>query len=233
MSVFIEAVIFDWDATLADTHKIIVSAFQQALKTIDITNISDAYIERCIGIGAAKTFREILQTANLPVNELIIKDLVERKSQNQIDLKNSVQLFCGVTNFLELLQGKVKVGLASMNNKAVIDTLIHAKGIEKYFQAIITADDVKLSKPDPEIFLKCAQQLNVEPSKCIVIEDSLFGVKAAKAVGMSCIAITTGSYSRDELEQAKPDVIVTNMEQAKIYLFNNTNLERPIEGNVW
>jgi len=218
----IEAVIFDWDATLADTCKTVVTSFQQALKTVNITNISDDYIERRMGIGAANTFREILQEANVAVEELTVKELVERKSQIQIDLKNQVQLFSGAIDLLEALHDKVKVGLASMNSKAVIDVLMYVKSLERYFQVIVTANDVNIAKPHPEIFLKCAQQLNVTPSNCIVVEDSLFGVKAAKTAGMNCIAVTTGVYSREELEKEKPDAIVTSLEQAKFYLYNNT-----------
>ena len=220
-TIIIEAVIFDWDATLADTRTAVVTSFQRALKTVNITNVSNDYIERRMGIGAAETFREILQKTNQPIDELTIKKLVEYKSQTQIELKGQVQLFLGAIELLEMLQNKIKIGLASMNNKKVIDTLIHDKGVEKYFQAIATGDTVKQSKPHPEIFLKCAKQLNTHPERCIVVEDSLFGVKAAKAAGMSCIAVTTGAYSKEELQKEKPDIIVTSLEQAKFYLLKH------------
>ncbi|MDR2720073.1 MAG: HAD family phosphatase [Nitrososphaerota archaeon] len=215
----VKAVIFDWDGTLADTRATIVTSFHQALKEINI-HISDEYIERRMGIGAAETFREILQETKQPVNEELVKWLVECKSQSQIRLKSQVQLFQGAIELLEMLQGKVKVGLASMNSKVVIDALINAKGVEAYFQAVITADEVKYFKPHPEIFLKCAQQLDTSPLECIIVEDSLFGIKAAKAAGMGCIAVTTGAYSKEELEQEKPEAIVASLEQAKVLLQN-------------
>jgi len=215
-----EAVIFDWDATLADTQGVIAFSFQQALNAVDV-KISDAYIERCIGMGAVESFRKILRETKHPVDECLVKQLVESKSQTQIGLKNQVSLFPDAMDLLESLQGKVKLGLASMNSKSVIDTLVKAKAVEKYFQAILTAEDVKYSKPHPEIFLKCAHQLNTSPSKCIVIEDSLFGVKAAKAAGMKCIAVTTGVYSKEEIEQETPDAIVANLAQVKVLLQNN------------
>jgi len=213
-----EAIIFDWDATLADTQAVIVASFQQALKAMDI-KISNTYIERCIGMGAAETFREILRLTNQPIDEEGLKRLVENKSQMQISLNSQVQLFPEALNFLETLKDKkTKIGLASMNSQKVISSLVKAKGVEHYFQAIITAEAVKYSKPHPEIFLKCAKQLNASPTKCVVIEDSLFGVKAAKAAGMHCIAVTTGVYSKEELEHENPDVVVANLAQAKVYL---------------
>jgi HAD superfamily hydrolase (TIGR01509 family) len=215
-----EAVIFDWDGTLADTHAVIINCFQETLKEIINIDVSGKVIERCIGIGAAETFREILRQTRTLFNEKLIEKLVESKSQKQVLQKNSVQLLPGAIELLETLgQCKIKVGLASMNSRVVIDALINAKGLWKYFQTVITADDVKYVKPHPEIFLKCAQQLGSLPSKCLVIEDSIFGVKAAKAAGMSCIAVTTGVYSKNELKQEKPDMIITSLKSAKLHKF--------------
>ncbi len=213
-----EAVIFDWDGTLADTRAVIVSSFKQTLQEVGII-IPDEYIERRMGIGAAETFREILREADRPVDEKIVKQLVENKSQQQIDLKDTVQLFPGAVDLLEAFKGKTKIGLASMNSKKVIEAIIKAKRLEKYFQIIITAEAVTHSKPHPEIFLKCAQQLNTLPTSCVVVEDSLFGVKAAKAANMSCIAVTTGAYSKQELEKEKPDVIVASLKSPKVLDF--------------
>jgi beta-phosphoglucomutase len=213
-----EAVIFDWDGTLADTRAVIVASFQHSLKEIDI-QVPDSYIERRMGIGAAETFREILREAGRPVDEAVVKQLVERKSQKQISLKDQVQLFSGAIELLQALKGKIKIGLASMNSISVINSLVQAKDLEKFFQTITTVEDVTHSKPHPEIFLKCAKQLNTLPSKCVVIEDSLFGVKAAKAAGMGCIAVTTGAYSRSELDAENPDLIVASLKNPKAIEF--------------
>ncbi len=79
-----EAVIFDWDGTLADTRQVIVISFQKALSGINC-KVNDEYIERRMGIGAAETFREILQATKVPFDEELIKQLVDRKSQLQIE----------------------------------------------------------------------------------------------------------------------------------------------------
>jgi beta-phosphoglucomutase len=72
-------------------------------------------------------------------------------------------------------------------------------------------DEVQHVKPDPEIFLKCAVKLGCSAAKCVVVEDSIFGVKAAKAAKMGCIAVLTGVYSGEELEKAGPDLIVNSL----------------------
>src|SRR5665647_1532251 len=99
-----EAVIFDWDGTLADTRKVIVVSFQKALKENNL-EVSNQFIERRIGVGASEIFREILHAANRRVDENIVKQLVERKSKVQIDLASEVTLFEGGRELMETLQG--------------------------------------------------------------------------------------------------------------------------------
>jgi beta-phosphoglucomutase len=213
-----EAVIFDWDGTLGDTRQVIVIAFQKALSEINC-KVSDEYIERRIGIGAADTFRDILRSAKMQFDEKLIQRLVERKSQLEIELTDQVKLFPGARELLEALQGKVKMVLASMNNRSVIIHLLKAKDLEKYFDAVLTAESISHSKPDPEIFLKAASNLKARPEKCIVVEDSIFGVKAAKSANMGCIAVVTGVYSKLELEKEQPDLTVKTLKDKQIIPF--------------
>jgi beta-phosphoglucomutase len=212
-----EAVIFDWDGTLADTRQVIVISFQKALGEINC-EVSNEYIERRIGIGAAETFRDILRSANARVDEKLIQHLVWRKSQLEIELASQVKLFPGGRELLQA-QGKVKTGLASMNNRSVIIHLVEANNLEQYFEAILTAESISHSKPNPEIFLKTASKLKVSPQRCVVLEDSIFGVKAAKSANMGCIAVTTGVYSKEELEREKPDLLVKTLEDGRILPF--------------
>ncbi|HMK94631.1 MAG TPA: HAD family phosphatase [Candidatus Limnocylindrales bacterium] len=213
-----EAVIFDWDGTLGDTRQAIVVAFQRALGEITVS-VSDEYIERRIGIGAAETFRDILRSAKTPFDEKTIQHLVERKSQLEIELTDQVKLLPGAKRLLDELHGKIRMGLASMNNRCVISHLLKAKDLEKYFDVVLAAESISHSKPNPEIFLKAAVLLKSKPERCVVVEDSVFGVKAAKSANMSCIAVFTGVYSSSELEREKPDLIVRTLEDQRIPRF--------------
>jgi beta-phosphoglucomutase len=130
-----------------------------------------------------------------------------------------VALFEGSRELLEALHGKVKVGLASMNNRAVVMHLLEIKGLTGCFDTVLTVEAVSRSKPDPEIFLKTAERLHAEPGGCVVFEDSIFGVKAAKSAKMSCIAVTTGVYTREELAVEKPDLIVKTLKDPEIPCF--------------
>ncbi len=207
-----EAVIFDWDGTLADTKQVVVASFQKALSEQHCT-ISNEFIERRIGIGAAETFREMLRTSGVSFDEELIRLLVDRKIQAEIDLSGNVKLFTGAAELLAHLQGKVKLALASMNNRPVIEHLTKALNVRRLFDVVLTVDKVHHSKPDPEIFLKSALKLKSLPEKCVVVEDSIFGVEAAKAAKMGCVAVLTGVYSREELKKANPDLIVNSLNE--------------------
>jgi beta-phosphoglucomutase len=211
-------VIFDWDGTLADTRQVVVASFQKALSAVHCT-ISDEFIERLIGVGSAETFREILRASETSFGEELIESLVEKKIQNEIKMSGSVKLFAGVMDLLEALQGKVKLGLASMNDRAVINHMLKMTDIQRFFDVVVTAGDITKPKPNPEIFLKCALNLKSKPDKCVVFEDSIFGVEAAKTAEMGCIAVLTGVYSRRELKKANPDLIVDSLEE-KNEIFN-------------
>ena len=205
-----QAVLFDWDGTLADTREAILISFKRALSRINV-DVPASYIERRIGIGADNTFREILQAVNKDFGDGLIRRLVQEKIRTEIELSESVKLFQGAPELLRSLKGRLKLALASMNNRAVIFHLLDKLKVSKVFDAVVTVEEVSHFKPHPEIFLKCASRLNVSPEKCLVVEDSIFGVKAAKAAGMSCLAVPTGAYSAEELKGENPDLIIPSL----------------------
>ena len=209
-----DAVIFDWDGTLADTHRFVVNSFQRVLKGFGC-NVSDEFLEKRIGIGARNMFKEALEATNMPFDEKTIEKLLEKKIEIQVKLTENVNLFDGTVDLLDSLHNKVKMALATMSNRMVINKLLTEKGIGKYFDEVITADEVLQPKPNPEVFLKCATKLRCSPVKCVVVEDSIFGVKAAKEAKMKCIAIPTGAYSIEELREQKPDLIVNSINEKK------------------
>ncbi len=204
------AVLFDWDGTLADTREVIVATFQEVSQSVGVS-VTAEFIERRIGTGAAQTFRDILQTAGKPFDDELIKRLLEKKIQAEMRMSSKVQLFPGAIKLLKALQGKTRIALASMNNRPVIEELLNAMNIRNYFEVTFTVEEVGKFKPDPEIFLKTASKLKCPPANCVVVEDSIFGVQAAKSADMACVAVLTGVYTRKELETANPGLIVESL----------------------
>ena len=205
-----KAVIFDWDGTLADTQKAVVQSFQRVLEEAGC-RVSDGVIERLIGVGTKKTIIEAFRECQMRLDVSTLEKLAQEKIRIQAELADIVSLFEGATDLLEELQGKTKIALATMSNRKVIDKLLPEKKIGRYFDVVVTADDVGKPKPDPEVFLVSAAKLEVKPEDCVVVEDSVFGVRAAKTAGMRCIAVPSGFYSREELQEANPDLIVESL----------------------
>ena len=214
-----DAVIFDWDGTLADTKDIVVTSFQTVLKQIGC-NVADEFIERLIGKGSRNTFKEALKAKNIPFDGRLIDKLVKRKIDVAVSLADRVKLLDGASELLESLNGRVKIALASMNDRKIIEKMLGVAPIKRCFEVIITGEEVDTPKPDPEIFLKCASELASEPRRCVVLEDSVFGVEAAKAAKMGCIAVSTGAYSERELDKAGADMTVGSLtEKERILRF--------------
>ncbi len=188
----------------------VVATFQQVVQAIGLT-VSSEFIERRIGTGAERTFKEILENARKPFDQALIRKLLAEKIKAEISMSQNVKLFPGALELLEGLQGKTRVALASMNNRPVIEQLLNSMQIKELFEVVVTVEDVSKFKPDPEIFLKCAAKLREKPEDCVVVEDSIFGVQAARAAGMDCVAVLTGVYSRVELETANPGLIVESL----------------------
>ena len=214
-----DAVIFDWDGTLADTKRVVVDSFQKTLEEIGC-KVNDKFIARRIGIGTKNTFKEALKIVNITLDNKALDELVKKKIKIQLALAEKVNLFEGAVDLLNSLYNRVKIALATMSNREVVNKLLSEERVGKYFEVVITADEVLQPKPNPEVFLECAKKLQCLPEKCVVIEDSLFGVKAAKKAKMRCIAIPSGTYTIEELGDLKPDLVVNSInEKEKILNF--------------
>jgi len=219
----IKAVIFDWDGTLADTKKAVVKSFQKVLSEAGC-RVSDEFIERRIGIGTKKTIIEAFRECHMRLDVSTLEKLAKEKIRIQAELTDIVNLLEGATELLETLQERTKIALATMSNRKVVDKLLPEKRIEGYFDVVVTADDIAKPKPDPEVFLVSAAKLGVKPEDCVVVEDSVFGVRAAKEAGMKCIAVSSGVYSRGELEEEKADLTIDSLvekERVLSFVFGN------------
>ena len=118
-----EAVIFDWDGTLADTRSVLLVSFKKALREINC-DVTDGMIERRIGIGTVSTFRELLTEKNVTFDDELIQMLLKIKVQTEITYSSQINLFEGSLELLDSLKGKIKIALASMNHREFIDHML-------------------------------------------------------------------------------------------------------------
>lgn len=211
------AVIFDWDGTIADTKKAVIQSFQKVLTQAGC-NVTDEFILRLMGIGTKKTIIEAFKKCKKRLNVSTLEKLAEEKVTIQAELTNVVRFIDGAIELLELLHGKTKIALATMSSRRVVDKILSEKRIKTYFDVVVTADEVNKPKPNPEIFLSVAKKLRVDQKDCVVIEDSIFGVRAAKKAKMKCIAVPSGVYNKKELEQEHPDIVVNSLVEKETVL---------------
>jgi beta-phosphoglucomutase len=98
-----------------------------------------------------------------------------------------------------------------------IELLLGLTDTNRYFAAVVTGDDVRHGKPHPEVFLTAAAKLGADPLRCVVFEDAVAGVEAAKAGGMRCVAVTfVGHHPTEKLRAAGADVVVPSLEEVTI-----------------
>ena len=180
----IKAVIFDMDGTLLDTQKICIEAWDFAGEKQGFENIG-RYIPEVCGMNEAG-WTEVLKG--------LIKggDLKKFKddSRDYIIKNLKVEFKEGASQTLEFLKQKnVKMALASGSSMGSIMHHLQEVDAAHFFQVMVGSTDVKNGKPAPDIFLLAAEKLGVEPSECIVFEDSENGIKAAHSAGMKAIGI--------------------------------------------
>lgn len=113
-----------------------------------------------------------------------------------------LQALPGVVPLLESLHAAgFRIALGSSTPWSNIRVVLKAIGVEQWFDAIVSGDDVTHGKPHPEVFLKAAEKIGVPPECCVVIEDAMVGIQAAKAAGMGCLAVAT-THPREKLSEA-------------------------------
>ena len=126
---------------------------------------------------------------------------IEKEKQYQVAFKPKLKLVDGLDDFLKNAYEKgISMAIGSAAIRFNIDFVLDGLDIRKYFQSIVSADDVMHSKPDAETYLKCAEQLGIAPADCIVFEDAPKGVEAAANAGMKSVVITI-MHKADEFLQ--------------------------------
>lgn len=187
----IKALIFDLDGLLADTEALHCRAYQMALLEHNVELREADYGEHWVRRGHGITEWLALQRLDLDP-----RALRSRKSRHYLDLlATSLRPMDGALELLQQWHGKKKIALASSSYRDAVDGVLTGLGIAAFFEVVVSGLDVPRVKPAPDIFLKAARQLNVEPANCLVLEDAEKGVMAAHLAGMHCVAVPN-SYTR-------------------------------------
>jgi HAD superfamily hydrolase (TIGR01509 family) len=211
-----EAVIFDMDGLLLDTERIALQTFRETCANFGIEVDRKVYL-KCIGTNDSKT-KEILISG---YGETFPYDDFERLWLEKYGIEayeKPVPLKEGAEPLLESIKRAclpMAVATSTSHEKAVLK--LGNAGILDYFKLIVAGDQIKKSKPDPEIYLKTAGRLGVSPERCLALEDSDNGVQSAHAAGMTVIQIPD-LVEPSETTKALGHIIVRSLREVEHYL---------------
>jgi beta-phosphoglucomutase len=190
------AAIFDMDGTLIDNTPYHYKSWVALLKKYGKGELSrQTYYTEISGVPIMNTLKRIFAGSN----ESELKGLLKEKEEfYRKEYAPYLVPINGLKNFLTGLKNDgIKMAMATSATVEDIDFILNRIPIRDDFDEIVNSSMVSRPKPDPQIFLKAAQLLNMAPSNCIVFEDSLAGIKAANDAGMKVVAITTGHKAED------------------------------------
>lgn len=194
-----KAFLFDLDGTLIDTMPWHFKTWQMVVTEMGSPLQGDELMNELYGNGAELMNRLI---PGRTFTEEEAKTIVDAKEERYRQLYGKqITVLEGTREFLdEALKLRIPMGIGTASNQANIDFALDQLQLHAYFNAIVGADDVQLSKPHPETWLKLADALQTLPEHCIVFEDAPKGVEAAQKAGIKAVAIT-GHFSANDFEE--------------------------------
>lgn len=182
-----KAVVFDMDGLLLDTETLWREAMEELFKRHGVTFVEQDH-QATMGTSELTSMRYFLDRMGLPwdsydeIRAEYIRLVIKR-------FEHEVNPHPGAVELLAQLSGRVPLAVASNSRRHLVDLALARSGVTGPFDVIVTADDVKHPKPAPDLYLLACERLGVDPSDAIAVEDSATGVLAAKAAGLTCIAV--------------------------------------------
>ena len=217
----LRAVIFDFDGVITDSEILHFRSFNQVLAQHGMEITVKDYYKDYLGLTDLDLLNLLVNKGLLELDDEGIKNLAKQKEQVFEKLAQTEgSIIGGVRDFLEMLKdNSIRMAICSGALLAEIEMILEEARLRSFFEVIVSAEYVKKGKPNPEGLLLTLQRLNERSrnptlsSQCIVIEDSHWGLEAAKAAGMHTIAITN-SYDAEQLSLAEK--VVTHLSQLSI-----------------
>jgi beta-phosphoglucomutase family hydrolase len=207
MNNFPAAVIFDMDGTLVATTELDFLAWQKLFKEYGV----DITFQEYYPLLGKKSSDMVLHFLKLKGPEAIYPLTKKMEYFDNLVDSRGIEILPNTEKILYQFKcNNIPLALATSSRKRKMNRIMQQTGFAKYFDVFVTGEEVEQGKPNPDIFLLAAQQLLVNPSDCLVFEDAINGVIAAKAAGMKCVAISN-THPNSELSMA--DLIINDFNQ--------------------
>lgn len=190
--------IFDLDGVIVDTAKYHYLAWKELAAELGF-EFKESDNERLKGVSRMRSLEILLEVGGIDATEEEKQVMAEKKNNRYVEMLqglDSSELLEGAEAYLRQLKSdgvRISLGSASKNAPLILDKL----GIRDLFDAVVDGNSVSKAKPDPEVFLKGAEMLGLDPADCVVFEDSQAGIEAARNAGCGVIAIDVGGILTD------------------------------------
>lgn len=211
-----DAVLWDVDGTLVDTGELHFAAWEEICAELG-RDFTRADFAATFGHRNPEIF-EYLFPGRFDADQ--VSDLGERKEilYREATRRRGVDLLPGVRALLEsLYEAGFRQGLGSSAPRANLEMLREMTGVDRFLQTVVGAEDTQRGKPDPQVFQIGAERLGVPVSRCVVMEDAVAGVQAAKSAGMKCIAVRfVAHHPEEKLRAAGADHVVPSLESVTL-----------------
>ncbi len=212
----ISAVIFDLDGTIIESDGVYDDAFKKVLT--ELGKKVEGELDLPGGIGVLASWPYLLHRYKITTSKA--KEELASSTQREF-LKNlhKIRVRRGFEDLAhDIKKEGLPIALATSNEWYVVEKVFDHFDLEKYFDCIVTAEEVVLTKPDPEIYLLAASRLGVQPESCLVFEDSEAGIDSAKSAGMKVVAVKNTGSKVHQIEKA--DLIVNGFDEIDNGIFN-------------
>lgn len=214
MSGPIQAVIFDLDGLLVDSEPLQIMAWREYLDGLGVA-LPPEVLSEMYGLRLTDASKVVVRLLELDVTPEIVARDRDRRFLEMVP--GAIEPRPGAREIVqELHRRDMPMALATSGHRRYVDLALESAAIPGLFKVEVTGEMVQRGKPDPETFLTAAELLGVEPAACLVLEDSPNGVRAAKAAGMSCVAIPIEDVSGVDVSMA--DAVLPSLEEVLAWL---------------
>ena len=205
-----EACIFDMDGVLIDSGVWHRAAWQALLAEMGLDPARPDFWRLTIGRPGEEAV-PLLLGKTLPDGEA--RRLARRKRDLYVELaRGGLRAVEGAPAFIEHLARRgIPRAVGTSASRMDVERMLGAVGLRRHFEVVVTSEDVRLGKPDPEVYVLAARRLGAARGACVVFEDSVVGIQAARRAGMRAIGVTT-AYGEEELRAAGAEAVIADFE---------------------
>jgi HAD superfamily hydrolase (TIGR01509 family) len=196
-------ILFDFNGVIVDDESQHCDALIATLAEYGVTLDRETYYRQYLGFDDRECFRFSFEQIGRPRDERVLMEAIARKhAEYDRSIRASMRLVPGVAEFIEnaALDG-FQLAIVSGALRSEIELVLELAGLRPHFAEIIAAEDVGACKPDPQGFNRACAKLDLAPKRCVVVEDSLPGLTAARAAGLRCAMLAT-SHPEDACAEA-------------------------------